>query len=65
MMRKMLTVGFAAVAVLIMATPVDAMENLSAKSENQRGKGGARANGDGTSHTAAKGVAGQGFSISK
>jgi len=44
---------------------VDAMENLSAKSESQRGKGGARANGDGTSHTAAKGVAGQGFSISK
>ncbi|MEE8455933.1 MAG: hypothetical protein V3R90_14515 [Limibaculum sp.] len=44
---------------------VDAMENLSAKSESQRGKGGARANGDGTSHTAAKGIGGQGFSISK
>ena len=44
---------------------VDAMENLSAKSETERGKGGARANGDGASHTAAKGIGSQGFSISK
>ncbi len=44
---------------------VDAMENLSAKSETERLKGGARANGDGASHTAAKGIASQGFSISK
>jgi energy-coupling factor transporter ATP-binding protein EcfA2 len=44
---------------------VDAMENLSAKSETARGNGEARANGDGASHTAAKGVASQGFSISK
>ena len=44
---------------------VDAMENLSAKSETERNKGGARANGDGASHTAAKGIASQGFSISK
>jgi predicted ATPase with chaperone activity len=44
---------------------VDAMENLSAKSETERGNSGARANGDDASHTAAKGIASQGFSISK
>ncbi len=44
---------------------IDAMENLSAKSETARGNGGAHTNGDGASHTAAKGVASQGFSISK
>ncbi len=43
----------------------DAMENLSAKSESQRGNtGGARPNGDGNA-TAAKGVAGGGYTISK
>jgi hypothetical protein len=42
----------------------DAMENLSAKSESQRGNGDARPNGNG-SVTAAKGVVGGGYSISK
>ncbi len=44
---------------------IDAMENLSAKSESKRREDGARPNGDGASHTAAKGIASQGFSISK
>jgi hypothetical protein len=43
----------------------DAMENLSAKSETARGGGEVRANGDGASHTAAKGVVTDGFSITK
>ena len=44
----------------------DAMENLSAKSESQRGNGDARPNGNGSgSVTAAKGVVGGGYSISK
>jgi hypothetical protein len=42
----------------------DAMENLSAKSDSQRGNGDARPNGNG-SVTAAKGVVGGGYSISK
>jgi hypothetical protein len=42
----------------------DAMENLSAKSESQRGNGDARPNGNGSA-TAAKGVVGGGYSISK
>ena len=42
----------------------DAMENLSAKSESQRGNGSARPNG-GANVTAAKGVASDGISISK
>ena len=42
----------------------DAMENLSAKSESQRGNGSARPNGDGNA-TAAKGVVGGGYTISK
>ena len=43
----------------------DAMENLSAKSESRRGNGGARPNGSGGSVTAAKGVASDGYTISK
>jgi len=42
----------------------DAMENLSAKSETQRGNGSARPNGNGNV-TAAKGVASDGYTISK
>jgi hypothetical protein len=42
----------------------DAMENLSAKSESQRGNGSAPPNGSG-SMTAAKGVVGGGYNISK
>ncbi len=44
---------------------MDAMDNLSAKSESTRGVGDARANGEGLSHTAAKGVATPGASITK
>jgi hypothetical protein len=44
----------------------DAMENLSAKSESQRGNGSAPPNGSGNvSATAAKGIAGGGYTISK
>jgi len=44
----------------------DAMENLSAKSESQRGNGSARPNGDGNATaTAAKGIAGGGYTIAK
>ncbi len=42
----------------------DAMENLSAKSESQRGNGSARPNGNGNV-TAAKGVVSDGYTISK
>jgi len=44
----------------------DAMENLSAKSESQRGNGSAPPNGSGNvSATAAKGITGGGYTISK
>ncbi len=44
----------------------DAMENLSAKSESQRGNGSAPPNGSGSPlATAAKGIAGGGYTISK
>ena len=42
------------------------MENLSAKSESQRGNGSAPPNGSGNATaTAAKGIAGGGYTISK